>query len=232
MPSHHRKTVYPDLPVENPMKRNEKMYFDLLAKESKGKRSWTIVSLVQLVVIVVLTSFIGYAVNLPKKIPVVITVLHWGEAKYVGDVSTYSHETMNIPEASFVYQVETFIQHLRTLPADAEVLTKNINMLFNMITPNAEKKMTPDIRSDNPFGFIGKKKRSVIIESTIRVSGNTWQVDYIEMLSGSETGSKRYRALVTTTRKTPPKKAEKLNPLGIYIEDYNITEISLVKGVR
>ena len=94
-----------------------------------------------------------------------------------------------------------------------------------MITPAAESKMTPEIREDNPFKFIGVKKRIVTIESTIRVSGSTYQVDYIESQTGRESGTRRYRALVTTVRKTPPKKAEKLNPLGIYINDYNITEI-------
>ena len=225
MASHHKKTVYQDIPIENPMKRNEKLYCDLIAKESKGKKEWLVVASVEALVIIVLTCFIGYAVNLPKKIPVVITVLPWREAKYVGDVSSYSYETMNIPESAYVYQVETFIQNLRTLPNDGEVLTQNITSLYNMITPAAESKMTPEIREDNPFKFIGVKKRIVTIESTIRVSGSTYQVDYIESQTGRESGTRRYRALVTTVRKTPPKKAEKLNPLGIYINDYNITEI-------
>ncbi len=225
MASHHKKTVYLDLPVENPMKRNEKLYCDMLAKESRGKKAWLIIAFAELIVIIVLTCFIGYAVNLPKKIPVVITVLPWGEAQYVGDVSSYSYETVNIPESAFVYQVETFIQRLRTLPNDGEVLTQNITSLYHMITPTVEGKMTPDIRQDNPFSVIGVKKRIITIESTIRVSGSTYQVDYIETQSGRETGARRYRALVTTVRKTPPKKTEKLNPLGIYISDYNITEI-------
>jgi type IV secretion system protein VirB5 len=232
MASHHRKAIYQDLPIENPMKKNEKIYCDLIAKESKGKRSWTIVSFVQLVVILVLTGFIGYAVNLPRKIPVVITVLPWGEAKYVGDVSSYSYETMKIPDAAYIYQVETFIQRLRTLPSDGDVLTDNISSLYNMITPEVERTMTPAIRSDNPFANIGFKKRIVTIESTIRVSGSTYQVDYIETLSGRESGSRRYRALVTVGRKTPPKDAEKLNPLGIYISDYNITELTHIQGVK
>jgi len=158
MASHHKKSIYQDIPIVNPMRRNEKMYCDLLAKESKGKKSWTIVSIVQLVVIIVLTVFIWYAINLPKKIPVVITVLPWGEAKYVGDVSTYSYETMNIPETAYIYQVETFIQRLRNIPTDGEVLSRDISSLYKMITPNAEKRMTPEIRLDDPFGYVGNKK--------------------------------------------------------------------------
>ena len=232
MPSHHKKSIYPDIPLDNPMKRNEKVFCDMLAKESKGKWSWTIVSLVQLAVIVVLTGFLGYAIHLPKNRPVVITVLPWGEATYVGDVSSYSYENVSIPESAYIYQVETFLQRLRSLPSDGEVLTKNITSLYDLITPDCEKKMTPDIRKDNPFGYLGSKKRIVIIESTIRVSGKTYQVDYIETQSGKESGTKRYRALVTVKRETPPKKKEKLNPLGIYITEYNITEIALVKGAQ
>lgn len=232
MANHHKKTVYQEIQIENPMKRNEKLYCDLIAKESKGRREWLILSAIELFVIVVLSGALGWAVTLPKNIPVVITVLPWGEAKYVGDVSSYSYETMNIPESAYIYQVETFLQRLRTLPTDDQVLTSNITSLYNMITPGAESRMTPEIRTDNPFANLGFKKRVVTIESTIRVSGSTYQVDFIETITGREAGTKRYRALVTTTRKTPPKKAEKLNPLGIYIDEYNITEITRIQGVQ
>jgi type IV secretion system protein VirB5 len=232
MASHHKKTIYTELSLENPMKRNEKLYCDLIARESKGKKEWLILSIIELTVIAVLAFALSWSMTLPKKIPVVITVLPWGEAKYVGDVSSYSYQTMNIPESAYIYQVETFLQNLRTLPTDGEVLTSNISALYNLITPACADKMTPEIREDNPFADIGYKKRVVTIESTIRVSGNTFQVDFIETVTGRGAGTKRYRALVTTTRKTPPKKAEKLNPLGIYIEEYNLTEITRIQGVQ
>ncbi len=232
MASHHKKAVYPEFPIENPMKRNEELYRDLIARESKGKKEWLIFSAIEFIVIVILAIALSWSMTLPKKIPVVITVLPWGEAKYVGDVSSYSYQTMNIPESAYIYQVETFLQRLRTLPTDGEVLTANISSLYNLITPACEARMTPAIRQDNPFADIGYKKRVVTIESTIRVSGNTFQVDFIETVTGRDAGTKRYRALVTTTRKTPPKKAEKLNPLGIYIEEYNLTEITRIQGVQ
>ncbi len=230
MANHHKKSVYQEIPLENPMNRNEKLYCDMVAKESKGKKEWLIISVVELIAIVALSGFLTWSITLPKRIPVVITVLPWGEAKYVGDVSSYSYETMNIPESAYIYQVETFLQRLRTLPTDGQVLTQNISSLYNMITRENENKMTPEIRADNPFADIGFKKRVVTIESTIRVSGSTFQVDFIETVTGRDAATKRYRALVTTVRKTPPKNAEKLNPLGIYIAEYNITEITRVQG--
>lgn len=232
MASHHKKTIYTEFSIENPMKRNEKLYCDLIARESKGKKEWLILSALEFVVIIVLAISLSWSMTLPKKIPVVITVLPWGEAKYVGDVSSYSYQTMNVPESAYIFQVETFLQRLRTLPTDGEVLTGNISSLYNMITPTCESKMTPAIREDNPFAEIGFKKRVVTIESTIRVSGNTYQVDFIETVTGRGAGTKRYRALVTTTRKTPPKKAEKHNPLGIYIDEYNLTEITRIQGAQ
>lgn len=230
MANHHKSKIYPEIPLENPMKRNEKLYCDLLARESKGKKEWLIFSMVLISLIVVLIGFLYYAINLPKNIPLVITVLPWGEAQYVGDVSSYSYETMNIPEAAYVFQIETFLQNLRTIPLDGEVLTKNITALYDMITPEVEKKMTPAIREDNPFIEVALKKRIVTIESTIRVSGNTFQVDFLETQSGKVNNTKRYRALITVVRKNPPKKKEKANPLGIYISDYNINEIKKIEG--
>ena len=232
MASHHKKTIYKEMAIENPMKRNEKLYCDLIAKESKGKKEWLLVALAELAVIVILAGFLNWSMTLPKRIPVVITVLPWGEAKYVGDVSSYSYEGLNIPESAYIYQVETFLQRLRTLPTDDQVLNQNISSLYNMITSDVASKMTPEIRADNPFADIGYKKRVVTIESTIRASGSTFQVDFIETITGRGAGTKRYRALVTTTRKTPPKGKEKLNPLGIYIEEYNITEISRIQGAQ
>lgn len=230
MASHHVRKIYQDIPLDNPMRRNEKLYCDMLAKESKNKQTWTFIALSLIFVILVLVGFIGYAINLPKKVPIVITVLPWGEAQYVGDVSSYSYENMKIPETAYIYQVETFIQNLRSLPTDGEILTQNVKKLYHFITPSCETKMTQAIREDNPFGYVGSKKRVVMIESTIRVSGTTYQIDYTESTTGDISELKRYRALVTTTKQTPPKTSEKINPLGIYITDYNIAEISLVKG--
>lgn len=229
MATYHKTSVYPELTMENPMKRNEKLYCDLINKEKKERARWYIISIVQMLVIIALSASLTWAVTLPKKIPVVITVLPWGEAKYVGDVSSYSYENMNVPEPAYIYQVEKFIQNYRTIPTDGDILNDNITTLYHMISQAVASRLTPAIRSENPFKDLGTKKRTITIESTIRVSGNTWQVDYIETTTGKDSGTKRYRGIITTSRKTPPKKSEKLNPLGIYIDDFNLSEIKLIK---
>jgi hypothetical protein len=46
MASHHKKTVYTGLPVENPFGRQEKIYGDLLAEERKGKNRWRVTAFI------------------------------------------------------------------------------------------------------------------------------------------------------------------------------------------
>jgi type IV secretion system protein VirB5 len=95
-----------------------------------------------------------------------------------------------------------------------------------MVTTDCEKVMTREIRANSPFEDFGKKRREVRIESTLKSTDSTYQIDWNEITM--ETGmtsqsSARYRALVTVKLLPTSDKTIQRNPLGIYINSYSIT---------
>jgi type IV secretory pathway TrbF-like protein len=60
----------------------------------------------------------------------------------------------------------------------------------------------------------------------LRLSTKTWQVDWIENTTGGASGrARRMRGVFTVELLEPSVKQRALNPLGIYIDDYDFTEI-------
>jgi type IV secretion system protein VirB5 len=85
--------------------------------------------------------------------------------------------------------------------------------------------MTRFLRGSSPFDLIGKARRTVEIESILKITGSSYQVDWIETLtdsSGQRRSRSRARALITTVLLPPD---DKKNPLGIYIENCEMTEL-------
>jgi type IV secretory pathway TrbF-like protein len=72
---------------------------------------------------------------------------------------------------------------------------------------------------------VGKERRSVEVESVIKITGSSWQIDWTETTAAASAAPKRarMRALVTV-RLLPPADIRK-NPLGIYIENCEMTEL-------
>jgi type IV secretory pathway TrbF-like protein len=84
--------------------------------------------------------------------------------------------------------------------------------------------MTRELRQADPFSEVGKLRRTVSLESVLRLSSSTWQADWIETTSDGN-GSKRYRGVFTIQLLEPPARQRVQNPLGIYIDTYDITEL-------
>jgi type IV secretion system protein VirB5 len=226
MASHHKRTVYAELPVGNPFGRAEKAYGDLLAEERKGKDRWRRAAFISQGFVVLCACILWYAVSLPKTAPLVITVAPWGEAEYRGDVSGLSYWNAQIPETAIQYQVREFVRELRGISGDSEVLYQNITRCYARVTEKCNRKMTAELREEDPFSLVGREKRTVTIESVLRLSTHTWQADWIENTAGgANTGRRRMRGVFTVELLEPQAKQRVLNPLGIYIDDYDVTEL-------
>lgn len=227
MATHYKKTIYqPEVSIQNPFNLQDKIYGELLGEERRDKIVWRIIAVFLLLCVPAAIGALVYTSQLPKTVPVYIAVLPWGEAQYIGDVSTFSYKNMQIPTESVIWQVHDFLYKFRTIPNDSDVLYKNVDHLYSIVTKNCEAKMTAELRTNDPFAQVGRQKRFITVESTLRLSTNSWQVDWIETASGIQSGTKRMRGVFTTALLEPPEKKRVINPLGIYIDDYDFTEIS------
>jgi type IV secretion system protein VirB5 len=169
--------------------------------------------------------FFVYAVTLQKTVPVLVNVMPSGEAQYLGEVR--QNAAVTVPEAAIHYQVRKFISNLRSISTDRQVLFDNINDCYAMITGSYEPIMTRALREASPFDLVGKVRRTIEVESVLKITGASYQIDWKETETDSSASPKhkRMRALVTVQILPTDAATMKVNPLGLYIENCEMTEL-------
>ena len=130
--------------------------------------------------------------------------------------------------------VAEFITNARLVTPDVQLQRNAIFKLYAQMLAGdpAAAKMNEHLNGipeQNPFQRAAREVVSVEILSVLQQTGQTWQVDWIESVrdrKGQLAGEPfRMRALVNVTNVAPePDTTEqqlRMNPLGIYIVDYN-----------
>jgi type IV secretory pathway TrbF-like protein len=225
MASLHKSTTYTPLALNNPFEAQDKKYSDLLLNAQKEKKMYQTIALVCLAFTGLSICGLFYGVSLQKNIPYLINVLPTGESQYLGEVR-YTGD-LAVPESAVQFQVKTFLTYLRTISGDYDMLFRDISLCYNMVTSECANKMTKELTDNSPFkASKAGIKRTLQIESILKLTDGTYQLDWIE--SASESGQvrrSRLRGLFTVKLLRPTEKNIQTNPLGIYIDNYDITTI-------
>lgn len=215
--------------------RNEKTPFNALAEydrlmgeQRRNANAWRtrflFISLVN--VLLVAATFWSFTQN--KTVPVFILENSLGELKYLGSANDKMYGGGRVTDAMVQAQVRNFILNMYAVPLDAEVLKNNITNCYSMMTQEAANKFTKNLRENNPMEMFGLKSRTAKIESVLVLTSNTYQVDFIVTETNIDGGGKkqsRERAVVTTVLLEPDKSIVELNPAGIFIAGYDITNV-------
>lgn len=213
--------------IQNPFREGQdKAYADILADKMRETRWWRAVGGGSLLLFLASLALFAHALSLQKTVPVLVNVMPSGEAQYLGEVR--QNAGFQVPEAAIMFQIREFITSLRFVPTDPQVLYNNIDRCYAMATNAYEPVMTRNLRAASPFDLVGRERRSVEIESVIKITGSSYQIDWTETLSGSAASPKRTRMrALATVRLLPSADANtvKKNPLGIYIENCEMTEL-------
>ncbi|MDR2095373.1 MAG: type IV secretion system protein [Treponema sp.] len=224
----HKPTTYKAGNIPNPFQEGQdRAYGDILLDKTKEMKWWRgVIGIGILGLSLINFIFFAYAVSLQKTVPILVNVMPSGEASYLGEVRQTAG--MQVPEAAILYQARKFITNLRTVSTDAQVLYNNIDDCYAMVTGSYEPIMTQMLRSASPFDLVGRTRRTVEIESALKVTGSSYQVDWIETLTDSGTASPRLqkmRAIITIKILPTDAQSIKRNPLGIFIDDCEITAL-------
>jgi type IV secretion system protein VirB5 len=225
MPAAHKSTVYKPVNMGNPFQEGQdRAYSDILFDKMKEMRWWR--GIIGLGVLII--SFGNFALflvtsNRQQLVPLLVNVMPSGEAQFLGEVR---QTQLQVPEAAIVFQVRRFISNLRSVSIDPQVLYNNIDETYAMVTARYEPVMTAFLRKNSPFDLVGKTRRGVEIESVIRITQDTYQVDWIDVsLDGANRKNTRMRALVTVRLLAVTAESARRNPLGIYIDNMEMTEL-------
>jgi type IV secretion system protein VirB5 len=226
MPAVHKSTTYKPLPIPNPFREGQdKAYADILKDKMDEMRWWRgVVGAGVLVLFALSLACFVYALSRQKTVPVLVNVMPSGETQYLGEVR---QGAVQVPEAAIQYQARRFITNLRSVSTDPQVLYNNIDDCYAMVTSSYEPVMTRFLRGASPFDLVGKTRRTVEIESVLHITANSYQIDWIESTVDNAAGraSRRMRALVTVKLLPVTDDTIRKNPLGIYIENCEMTEL-------
>jgi len=226
MPATHKNKIYKTLDLSNPFQKGQdKAYADILLHVTKEVNLWRRLTIVHILLFAVALILFFVSISQQKTIPVLVNVLPSGESQYLGEVR--QNGSIQVPDAAILFQIRTFISNIRSISTDYEVVYNNIDDCFQMAAANYAPVMRQFILDDSPFDLIGKIRRSVDIESVLHVTGHSYQVNWSETVIEPSSNPKKtkYRAVVTIRLINPTDATIKRNPLGIYIENFEMAEL-------
>jgi len=222
----HKNPVYKPVDAPNPfLNESDKAFAELLADKIKESQKWRQSTYLHVALFAIALIMFFVALSRQQTIPVLVNVMPSGEAQYIGEVRQNGGFT--VPEAAIHYHIRTFVHNLRSVPTDYQVLYDNIDTCFQWVTSDYSPIMRDFILKSSPFELVGKQRRTVEVESVLHVTGRSYQINWTESLINSSDPPKntKMRAVVTIRLVLPTDATIKRNPLGIYIENFEMTEL-------
>jgi type IV secretion system protein VirB5 len=226
MASTHKKSSYKPLDVPNPFQQGQdRAYGDILEHSMKENRFHRRNSWINVILFAASLILFFISIGQQKTIPVLVNVMPSGESQYLGEVRQSG--TVSVPEAAIHFQIRAFISNIRSVSTDYQVIYNNIDDCFQMVTSTYQPVMRQMLINNSPFDLYGKIRRSVEIEGVLNVTEHSYQINWSETVieTNSSPKTSKYRAVITVRLITPTDATIKRNPLGIYIENFEMTEL-------
>lgn len=208
------------------------LYEESLRESEKKYRVWQMIGIASFAVLIISIIVCMKTATLPKTNPMIIYVSDWGEAKYMGDASKMSYTGMKIPEVAVEYQTRKFVNNIFSLSTDGIIVKKGLTDCYASVTAECAEKLTALLKEDDPRKKVGQVVQTVDIESVIKLSNKSYQLDFVvteQDRAGKVKGRKRMRGVIEIEFLTPAQEDLTLNPLGIYISNFDFTAVSVVK---
>lgn len=188
----------------------------------KNARMWQIIALVSLSSFFISLGILAYAVNLPKTVPIIVTVDSEGHANYVGKVDKSLYGRQAIPETAKTRPMKDLIKYMFTKYIDKDAQQNNINLANSIVQSGAVAQLDIFFRENNPFIDFGEYVQSVEIQDALKQTDKTYFINFEvtrKSLNGYVIYSQEYTALMNIDfYESVPES----NPMGIYITNFDI----------
>lgn len=190
----------------------------------KNARMWQIIALVSLSSFFISLGIVIYAINLPKTVPVIVTVDSEGNANYVGKVDKSLYGNQAVPENAKTRPMKDLIKYMFTKYIDKDAQQNCINLANSIVQAGAVGQLDLFFKENNPFKDFGKYIQSVEIQQPLKQTDKTYFVNFEvirKSLDGYVIFSESYNALINIDfYESVPES----NPLGIYITNFDIKQ--------
>lgn len=228
-----QKLYTPSGPPETGFNRVIKQYDDYILSLQRDVGIYRIVALFCLFLVGI--SVFGWfqTIHLRRTVPVVIEVNEFGTPRYLGRADNLSFKKYEPKEYMYKAHIVNFITSTREIILDNDVMVRNMQKAFAGVSKDLRIRLKNEIMSADPFKKVGQIRLTIQVESVIKTTNKTWQADWYEIqssMTGQELSRDKYRGLFTIVQQEPEdEKQEEMNPLSMYIVDYNITALKRVE---
>lgn len=188
----------------------------------KNARMWQIIALVSLSSFFISLGICIYAVNLPKTVPIIVTVDGEGRAEYTGRVDTSYNASSKIPESAKTYQIKKLIGSMYTWSLDPAAQRAYIKDCETICAGNvARGQLNNFFLENNPFDNMGVTTQVVEIGEPMALTSRSYNVLYrTERFSYGHIEKVEYWSAVVTIDIMDGDRNE--NPLGVYVTSIDI----------
>ena len=171
-----------------------------------------------------------WAASRSEYVPYLVKVDDLGRAEALAQPATLDEW----PAAVIKRELQTFVERARSIPADREVLERNLHRLYRfMRTDSPAYRRLSDTFSapaTNPIVRWDAETVTVTVSSVTYAGGRSWRVEWAERTSTRETGdalaTERFVATVVLgPQARVDSEALEINPLGLMIDNVDIQRV-------
>ena len=214
---------------ENPYLNARRSWNEHVGSVVSSRQAWQVIGILSLLIALASVFGVVYIGSQSKFVPYVIEVDKLGQAVAVQPAQTAEPANERVIHA----YVAAFVNDARQVTPDIALQRAAIFRVYAMLSGNdpATLEMNQWLNGNpelNPFKRAEKETVAVQIESVMRQTPESWQVDWVETVRDRQGTLKmtpfHMRALLTVylVPPTPATTEEQIrkNPLGIYIKDF------------
>ncbi|QQR74063.1 MAG: type IV secretion system protein [Holophagales bacterium] len=208
-----------------PPARGRREWDDRYSGLARGKRNWQLAALGLLAIDGLLTGGLIHLATQSRVSPFVVEVDRLGQAVAFGP----AEQLRKTDERLIRYQLNLFIRDVRSVFSDAEVQKTVINRAYGCSKDAALGFLNDYFKKSNPFLREAEGTVTVQVQSVLRLSPSSWQVQWREtpIAAGGRVGQETAWQAVLGVELTPPETTDLLlvNPLGLYVTEINWTQV-------
>jgi type IV secretion system protein VirB5 len=221
----------PEGEADTPYRRARQEWDARMGAAVVHARNWRLATFASLGLVFVSSLGMIYLGAKPKAVPHIIQIDAIGAPSYVGPAGQ-SAAQYTPTDATLKYHLRRFLEDTRTLSSDGAVLKKNWLDAYTLVTARGANMLSAYVGKpeNDPFKRAADKRVTIEVASMVRVSADTWQIDWRETewdKSGTPMPAAIWRGMFRTLLQPPKTEPEMAkNPIGLFIDEFHWDRVS------
>ncbi|MEO3388904.1 conjugal transfer protein TrbF [Mesorhizobium sp. CAU 1741] len=220
------------IPPENPYLAARQEWNERYGSYVKAAASWRIVGVTGMAMAIIGFVYALYQSTQVKLVPYIVEVDRLGTAVSAGFPQQIEYADPRVVRAA----LGGFVAAFRSVTPDAVVQKQYIDRTYALLRTSdpATEKVNAWFRSNSPFDRARTLTVAIEVTNIVPLSNQSYQIDWTEYerdRQGKELAVRRFRGIATVTLTPPQDEAViRLNPIGLYLRDFDWTAQLSVSG--